>query len=489
MNVAARLYQDLDQFTLPVGAYQFADSPAALGLNLGSRIDDIAVAACNVTAPEREELQPGCDRARLLVQAPTVWHAVVHLIHENRNWLSGRYGGIRAPLIFRGQRDTAWSIVPSVNRVGVDRGHEERSARCFAKLAFAALRVNRVPRLLPQFVDALTEFAPEPMADQGSMHVAWAATAQHYGIGTPLLDFTMDPAVAAWFACQGADEGHEVAVFALPTQWTHHAGVNIKLPHPLSDRLFRQRGIFVDGSRLSPSDLRQLCIEVRFPADHGFRPLRRRYRTEVFPPDPWWQKAVTSAREIARGDAVNAFLHARADRIDLERLVGSSRFAEPDELFDRFAHSVRELTQMLVAFTVSIENDSVSPLRDGIRSFTRENREFLQLMLPAVRASLLAVDDGAALRDVGLQMTEFIDDELTSSTTLHAPAEVGRAPNGQSWSDWAVGIVTIGGMHLLRDVTKAYLEPACDALRAAGATVTVQLDSGGVYLLFVRCKR
>jgi hypothetical protein len=98
------------------------------------------------------------------------------------------------------------------------------------------------------------------------------------------------------------------------------------------------------------------------------------------------------------------------------------------------------------------------------------------------------VDDGATLRRVGLKMTEFVQDVLTSSTTVQASTAGSRAPDGQSWSDWAQGIVTIGGTHLLRDVTEAYLEPACDALRAAGATVTVHGDSGGVYLLLVECK-
>ena len=163
---------------------------------------------------------------------------------------------------------------------------------------------------------------------------------------------------ALFFASDDIQGSHDLCA---ADTWTHHAGVSIKLPHPLADRLFRQRGVFIDDSGLSPSSLRQLCIEVRFPADHRFRPLRRGYRNEIIPPDPWWQRVVKTAREIADGDNLSEFLGIPAEHIDLvEGLVGSSRIAKPDELTDRFAHSVRELTQMLVAFTISIQEDTVS---------------------------------------------------------------------------------------------------------------------------------
>ena len=185
---------------------------------------------------------------------------------------------------------------------------------------------------------------------------------------------------------------------------------------------------------------------------------------------------------------MDGFLRTPAAQIDLERLTGSSRFAEPDELMDRLVQSVRELTQMLIAFTILIKGDSALPLRDSIRSFTRDNAEFLRVMLPMVRASLRAIDDRPPLQQVGMKMTEFVNRELDLPTPRQLSKNVSQAPDGQAWSEWAKGIMPIGGgAHFLRDVTEGYLEPACEALRAAGATVTVHSDSGGVFILRITC--
>jgi len=86
--------------------------------------------------------------------------------------------------LFRGQRHT-FRITPSIFRPGVDRVTARRKLNKFAGW------VHNTP-------------------DLGSLHGnddAILAVAQHYGIRTPLLDFSFSPQVAGFFATHGGVEG------------------------------------------------------------------------------------------------------------------------------------------------------------------------------------------------------------------------------------------------------------------------------------------
>src|SRR6516162_9251618 len=86
--------------------------------------------------------------------------------------------------IFRGQRHT-FDIRPSISREGVDREAASRRLNEFADW------VHRTP-------------------DLSSLHGnldAILAVAQHYGIQTPLLDFSYSPQVAGFFATDGGLDG------------------------------------------------------------------------------------------------------------------------------------------------------------------------------------------------------------------------------------------------------------------------------------------
>lgn len=138
---------------------------------------------------------------------------------------------------------------------------------------------------------------------------AWLAAAQHYGIPTDYLDFTLDPAMAVFFACQRSKKRglhrlravdglrrREAVVFMLDVHAARTAGLELVLPPPFVTRLHLQSGVLM---KKPPPSLRGLCREVRFPRSAGFRVPGHKGPLDPLPEDRWLTGAVAWAQRSA----------------------------------------------------------------------------------------------------------------------------------------------------------------------------------------------
>ncbi|MFT6908021.1 MAG: hypothetical protein ACJAS1_004709 [Oleiphilaceae bacterium] len=178
-----------------------------------------------------------CDKA-MAVKKVNNWHEFVALLETDfLDW--NEY-------IFRGQRDSTWPLRSKFDR-------EYRSAKNLLKFTdplkglnqqdknlveqqipkiYLDARQDVLDRLLDSFKKACTGRrgqSPKSLSD-----IEWWALGQHFGLSTPLLDWTQSPYVAAYFALKDPclDSNTDRAVWA----YTHSGMVEIFTNSPGFDQ-------------------------------------------------------------------------------------------------------------------------------------------------------------------------------------------------------------------------------------------------------------
>jgi hypothetical protein len=100
-----------------------------------------------------------------------------------------------SPYVFRGLCDVSYKLIPKVGR--------------FKRFSFKLER-----EILYQFKRYAYPFLENKLENDWE----WLATAQHHGLPTRLLDWSSNPLVATFFACEG-DVKTDSAIYALNAYW------------------------------------------------------------------------------------------------------------------------------------------------------------------------------------------------------------------------------------------------------------------------------
>lgn len=213
-----------------------------------------------------------------LVHAPSPWHAALMMmvqieystaLYEQPIEKNGKIGILTSKQrpLFRGQGDSAWDLIPKKERPNVNKVLEARAVEAFCAILARLFRSADLP-------------TPPTLV--------YIATAQHYGLATHLLDFTADPSLAVYFAAHGYKvcEEQEAVVFLLPLIDALKHGAKIILPPPFVERLYIQRGVFIEGPGHAVNSIRNLCWEISFPLDPSFEVIREKGIVDILPADP-----------------------------------------------------------------------------------------------------------------------------------------------------------------------------------------------------------
>jgi len=183
--------------------------------------------------------------------------------------------------IFRGQADSAWPLIPKIDRIE-NRDNEIKGLKHFCEL-----------------LKSIYEGAECPLSDD-----ACTAAAQHYGIATSLLDFTPDPAVALFFACQNS-MAPSAAVFQLPLlPAMDECRAKVLLPPPFTKRIYIQKGIFLEFPVPRAELLGNLCTRIEFPPSSEFRVIRQGVEVDLCGDDAFWDSLITKARAPLEVEAI-----------------------------------------------------------------------------------------------------------------------------------------------------------------------------------------
>ena len=191
-----------------------------------------------------------------------IWNEGWHLWDLIR-FLQG-VGGLNSGCIYRGQSDSSWKLVPNLYRTDVKFSSSDNKSK-------AELYILAEQDVIDSFFELgallIPTFRRNPIVDR--------VIAQHYGVPTQLLDWTVDPLLALYFAVSDLNRTTDAAFYycyplrgmqvKTPISFPFHQPLTKLAPPIIDSRIRDQKSVFTfqsfgSGDHFTPLEDRMLKV-------------------------------------------------------------------------------------------------------------------------------------------------------------------------------------------------------------------------------------
>jgi hypothetical protein len=296
--------------------------------------------------------------------------------------------------IFRGQKRSEWGLTSSIDRLVSDQdAHSRALIEC---IIFCTMMHN----LHTDYVSlsGVQEWNFELILPFSS----YMPVAQHYGIPTPLLDFTVDPAVAVYFASRDDQYIHgqtaSVKAYKFPFDNSNNELLNLKFVPPFIERPYLQKGIFIESNVQGDiSTLVQPDFEIRFPVtadNYKFRVVRES-EIELLP----MPEEITVLKAYAKAGVSDFIMENQGKSLSPElihafakeyckkeehilRSLYKKQIKDPVSLTRRYVDEFEDMMYWLCYFP---DNDGLRVNFQGIETVVKSNPEIILMVVAHYR--------------------------------------------------------------------------------------------------------
>ncbi len=165
--------------------------------------------------------------------------------------------------IFRGVNNSSYDLTSRIGRSIIKNKDTREHVAGYSYVVNKGAEIHSLERFKKLAIPYLNHVPPNDWE--------WLALAQHHGLPTRLMDWTSNPLVAAFFACNNFGSGDDAAIYAIDNEYAHdHVSLNdspfeitsvsIFRPHHTTTRITAQSGLFTVHSTPEVSlDNNDLC--------------------------------------------------------------------------------------------------------------------------------------------------------------------------------------------------------------------------------------